>query len=110
MSSTTSNEYYPESKEFDKTFVLTMIQDLRRLLIYLPKGIYGKEMFGSYVYNANAKEETIVELNLLGTVMVFYYQIFKEKYPENPNVQETERINAIWEAIGHPENKIPLTQ
>ena len=105
-----SNRHYPESKEFDKTFVLTMIQDLRKLLIYLPKGPYGKEMFGTYVYEAEAKKKASVNLNLLGTVMVFYYQIFKELYPTTPTSDQIERINAIWEAIGHPENKIPLTQ
>lgn len=99
-----------DAQKFDKLFVLTMIDDLKRLLIYLPPGIYGKAIFGTYVYEAEAKQGNTVELNLLGTVMFIYYQIFKEIYPvENPTLQQIERINAIWEAIGHPENMIPLS-
>ena len=97
-----------DAQQFDKTFVLTMISDLRRLLIYLPTGIYGKDIFGTYVYEAESKESNVVQLNLLGTAMVIYYQFFEELYPEKPSRQQIERMNAVWEAIGHPENIIPV--
>jgi hypothetical protein len=41
--------------------------------------------------------------------MVIYYQVFKEMYPEkNASKDQIERMNAVWEAIGHPENIIPV--
>ena len=110
MSNTSSNEYYLESKEFDKTFVLTIIQDLRKLLIYLPTGVYGKQFFAQHVYEAKATSSKVMTLNSYYSGLLIYFNLFKEQFPKNPNVQQIERINAIFQAIGHPENKIPLTQ
>jgi len=98
-----------DAQLFDKSFVLTMIGDLRRLLIYMPIGLYGKEIFGTYVYKAESKVTNAITLNLLGTAMVIYYQVFKEMYPEkNASNDQIERMNAVWQAIGHPENIIPV--
>jgi len=85
-----------------------MIEDLRRLLIYVPKGLYGKEMFGDYVYTAQASSSEKASLTVEGTVVYIYIRIFKEPWPTIPTYQQAERINDIWDAVGYPQNKIVL--
>ena len=97
-----------DAQQFDKTFVLTMISDLRRLLIYLPTGLYGKKFYGDFEYQAKASETQVKTLDIYYSGLLIYYQFFKEEYPEKPSTQQIGRMNAVWEAIGHPENIIPV--
>ena len=85
-----------------------MIDDLRRLLIYLPRGFYGKEMFGDYVYDAKASSKEKASLTVEGSVVYIYIKIFKEPWPLIPTYEQAERINNIWDAVGYPQNKIVL--
>ena len=98
-----------DAQLFDKSFVLTMINDLKRLLIYLPKGLYGNDFFGDHEYEAKASETKAMTLDIYYSGLLIYFQIFKEAYPEkNASKDQIERLNTIWQAIGHPENIIPV--
>lgn len=88
-------------------FVIDMISTIEKLL-RCNAHVYDSLVYGSLKYKNTAKNENSITVNLEGTVALAYYYRHNEPYPINtvPTELQRERINAIWDAMGHPERKI----
>jgi len=96
----------------DCRFLLTMIQDFKALLTSMRPGVFDSTVTANITYDTIAKQTDTIELTLGGTVAFLYRKFFKVPYPmgilSTLTPVEIGRINAIWEGIGHPENKLPV--
>jgi hypothetical protein len=85
-----------------------MIDGFQRMIAFMPDG-----KFAQTISSENLKFETKAEvtqkivLDLFGSAIYLYMKVFKEPYPKNPSPLQIQKMNAIWIAIGHPENIIP---
>jgi len=82
------------------------IDSIQKLLVYVNPGIYGGFVLSTIQYSAKAKQTDTIKLDLDGYVIVIYKKAFKEPYPKFPTPIQKERINTIWDALGHPEKKL----
>lgn len=90
----------------DCAFVISIIDSIQKLLIYTNAGTYG-DIYASIVFIDKIKQKEVIKLTLEGYIVYVYKTAFKEPYPLNPTLEQIGKINAIWEALGHPEKKIP---
>lgn len=87
-------------------FVIDIIDGLNNLLKY-NLSTYGA-LVSALVYKNTAGQVSDVTLTLDGVIAAAYYVKYNEPYPlygVKSQLQIT-RINALWDAIGHPEKKI----
>jgi hypothetical protein len=87
-------------------FVIDIIDSIYKLLDY-NLNVYGS-LVASLTYTNKAASKNSTTLDLDGYVAVVYFMRYNEPYPKNPTLQQKYLINAIWEALGHPEKKIPV--
>lgn len=93
----------------DFEFMSELIYDIELLLLNLPVGMYPVTLNASALqFNTPALQTDTVILSLQGTVSYLYVRFFKEPFPLLPTNLQREKINAIWDFIGHPENKLAL--
>jgi hypothetical protein len=92
----------------DTAFLLEIVADFKKILGYMPYGTFPVTVRANIQFETDATVTETVVLDLAGTVILLYSQLFKEPYPEMPFTElQRGRINAIWTGIGHPENIIP---
>lgn len=89
-------------------FVIEMIDSIKKLLKYVNPGKYGQIVLNYIAFSSKAEQTETVKLDLVGYVIYVYVKAFKETYPKDPTPTQKQRINAIWDAIGHPEKKLPI--
>jgi hypothetical protein len=83
-------------------------EDFKRLIEHYPEGVFPATVSLTLSFEANASTTDKIVLTLEGTMMYIYVKMFKERFPSKPFTElQRQRINAIWEGIGHPENIIP---
>ena len=92
----------------DFEFVSELITDIKLLLLDIPTGMYPVTLSSALDFNTPALQTDTVILTLQGTVAYLYVRFFKEPFPLLPTNLQREKINAIWDYIGHPENKLAL--
>ncbi len=90
----------------DKSFLLEIIDDFKKILAFMPAGDFPATLNANITFQASATATETVVLSLQGTVMYLYSRVFGEKYPANPTPEQRAKINSIWVGIGHPENII----
>ena len=88
-------------------FVIEMIDSIKKLLKFVNPGKFGQLVLNFIAFQSKAEQKETIGLSDEGYVIVIYKKVFKESYPTNPTPEQKERINAIWDAIGKPEKKIP---
>lgn len=88
-------------------FVIEIIDSLKKLLAYVNPGKFGQMVLNFIVFQSKAEQKDSIKLDLVGYMMLIYKRAFKESFPTNPTPEQKEKINAIWDALGHPEKKIP---
>ena len=88
-------------------FVIEIIDSLKRMLAYVNPGKFGQIVLNYIAFQSKAEQTETVSLDLNGYVIYIYKKAFKESFPSEPTPEQKERINAIWDAIGHPEKKLP---
>jgi hypothetical protein len=93
---------------FEKNFLKTMIRDFKQLLLFNPPGKFGGELHSQEVYQGSAQGSENVTLSKLGTMMLYYYLVYKEPCPESPTPEQQAKINEVWIAMNMPENVVPL--
>lgn len=94
----------------DTAFLLEIVTDFKKILGYMPVGVFPVTVLANIQFETDATVTETVVLDLAGTVILLYSQLFNEPYPDmtKPLTDlQRERINAIWTGIGHPENIIP---
>ena len=92
----------------DTDFLLEIVDDFKQLLVNFPAGLYPATITLALKFDSKADVTETIQLSLEGSVMYIYMRMFKEPYPSMPFTElQRQRINAIWEGIGHPENIIP---
>lgn len=90
-------------------FVIDIVDSIQKLLAYVNPGKFGEIILNYIVFQSKVEQTDRIKLSLEGYVIYLYKTAFKETYPhDNPTPLQIERINAIWEALGHPEKKIPV--
>ena len=88
-------------------FFLEVVNDFKELVKNYPVGYYPATVEVDLKFKSEAKSTETIQLSLEGTVMFIYIKMFNERYPSAPFTElQCQRINTIWEGIGHPENKI----
>jgi hypothetical protein len=83
-----------------------MIDSLKRMLAYVNPGKFGQIVLNYIAFQSKAEQKETVKLDLNGYVIYVYKKAFNEPFPTEPNELQKQRINAIWDAVGHPEKKI----
>jgi len=93
----------------DFEFVSELITDIEFFLLNFPTGMYPVTLNASALeFDTPALQTDTIVLTLGGTVAYLYVRFFKEPYPALPTILQSEKINAIWDYIGHPENKLVI--
>jgi hypothetical protein len=97
-----------DSYSDELAFIGEIVDDFKNLIKNYPEGLYPVTIKLALKFESKATVAEKVELSLEGTVIFIYTRMFKEPYPTAPFTKlQRERINAIWQGIGHPENIIP---
>jgi len=90
-----------------KQFTIDVITDLQALLSFMDIK-FGKRYAYAIRYDASASHTTKETLTLEGTLMYYFILLTKRPYPTgSPTVDDIKYINAIWDALGYPEKKLP---
>ena len=92
---------------FERSFLKTMIDDFKQLLLYKDKGYFDNTQY-SIEYQAKAAVTERVKLSKTGTMMYYYWLAYKEPFPKTPDNIQQQRINEIWLAMNMPENVVPV--
>jgi hypothetical protein len=95
------------NSSLDKSFLLEIVDDFKKLLIYFPTGLFPATLTANITFETPAQATETINLSLQGSVVYLYQVVFKERYPANPTSEQRAKINSIWIGIGHPENIIP---
>ena len=69
---------------------------------------FGNRLVSNIVIPTEASLKEIKTLTLEGTMMAYYIMAFKETFPTNPDPLQITKINQIWQAMGYPQNIIPI--
>ncbi len=88
-----------------KQFTIDVITDLQALLAFMDIK-FGKRYTYGLSYNATTGHTTKETLSLEGTLMYYFVLLTKRPYPKTPTADDIKYINAIWDALGHPEKKL----
>lgn len=89
-------------------FVIDIVDSIQKLLAFVNPGKFGEIILNYIAFQSKVEQADIIKLDLNGYMIYIYKKAFKETFPSEPTPQQIERINAIWEALGHPEKKIPI--
>ena len=87
----------------DKTFLVSIIQNI---IDVLPEPL-NTRLIAPLMYQSSAKASDTIQLGPKGSSLLVYYQVFKEKYPDNPTSEQISKMNAVWIGLGYPENVLP---
>ena len=87
-------------------FVIETIDTIKKLLKYVNPGKFGQIVLNYIAFQTKAEQKESIKLDIYGYMIFVYKKAFNEPFPEFPNQIQKERINAIWDALGHPERKI----
>jgi hypothetical protein len=90
----------------EKKFLLEVITDFQALLSFMDVR-FGKSYTFGLIFGGSSKVVEKTTLTLEGTMMLYFVLITKRPFPKTPTAQDITYINAIWEGLGYPENKIP---
>ncbi len=77
------------------------------MLAYVNPGKFGQIVLNYISFESKTEQKEVITLDLNGYVIYVYKKAFNEMFPSDPTPEQKEKINAIWEAIGHPERKLP---
>lgn len=88
-------------------FVIEIIDSLKKVLKFVNPGIFGQIVLNYIVFQSKAEQKDTIKLDIYGYMIFVYKKAFKETFPTDPTPMQKERINAIWDALGHPERKLP---
>ena len=88
--------------------MIDIVDSIQKLLAYVNPGKFGEIVLGYISFQSKAEQKETVGMSVDGYLIYIYKKAFQESYPTNPTPLQIERINAIWEALGLPQKKIPV--
>jgi hypothetical protein len=89
-----------------KQFTIDVITDLQALLAFMDIK-FGKRYAYGIRYDATSGHTTKESLTLEGSLLFYFVLLTKRPYPTGPpTADDIKYINAIWDALGHPEKKL----
>lgn len=88
--------------------MIDIVDSIQKLLAYVNPGKFGEIALNYIAFQSKAQQKETVGMSVDGYVIYIYKKAFNESFPTNPTTEQKERINAIWEALGLPEKKIPV--
>ena len=98
-----------ENYSDDLAFFTDVVSIFEQIIEKFPKGFLPGTVSLPLSFDTQAKNTEEIELSLEGTLVFIYVKMFDEPYPSLPYTYlQIQRINAIWEGIGHPENIIAI--
>ncbi len=86
----------------------TLLEQISRVVFAVHPGYFKETISGNLIYHDTATQEQVITLDVDGVMRYVYVKAFQEAFPANPVGIQIERINAIYETLGHPEKKIPM--
>lgn len=92
----------PPSKEF----LSTIISDFIKIILFLPKGKYGRDIYNRLIYDAEASGTNTVQLSIEGYMAYIFIRITKKRYPstyEEATPSDIALVNDIWISLGYPD-------
>lgn len=89
----------------EKKFLLEVITDFQALLSFMDVQ-FGKSYTFGLIFGGSSKVLEKTTLTLEGTMMLYFVLITKRPFPKIPTAKDIIYINAIWDGLGYPENKI----
>lgn len=89
-------------------FMTTLIDQISRVVFAVHPGYFKETISGNLIYHDVATQEQVITLDVDGVMRYVYVKAFQEVFPTTPIGIQVERINAIYETLGHPEKKIPM--
>jgi len=90
-------------------FMTTLLDQISRIVFAVHPGYFKETISGNLIYHDVATQEEVITLDVDGVMRYVYVKAFQEPFPQMPIGIQIERINAIYETLGHPEKKIPVT-
>ena len=93
--------------KFERDFLKEIINDFKKVLVFLDAGIFGK-LFFQHAYKADVNKTETIKLNVFGTMAFLYILKYKEAFPLNATIEQQRRINEIWIAMKMPDNVVPV--
>lgn len=90
------------------SFVKEVIDSLNKFLAFMTPDYFGSRVVANIMIPTEANLKEIKTLTLEGTMMAYYIMAFKEAFPTNPDSLQVTKINQIWQAMGYPQNIIPI--
>lgn len=88
--------------KFEKDFLLSVIHDLKKLLLLKDTGYY-VDMKYQTVHEGKAASGETIQLSDMGALFYFYYKLYNEPCPKAPTDIEWEKITEICVAMNQPE-------
>lgn len=87
--------------------MIDVIDSLKKLLAFVNPGKFGQMVLNFMIFESKAQQRETVKLDLDGYALFVYKNVFKQPFPKFPTPEQKQRMNAIWDALGHPEKKLP---
>lgn len=91
--------------------MLKLLDQLDKMIFAFKPGMFTDGLSANLIFNDTATQETVIKLDVDGVMRYVYLKAFQEPLPIDPEtfiLDQIERVNAIYDAIGHPQKKIPI--
>ena len=94
-----------------KLFLSTIIDDFIKIILFLPKGNYGADIYNRLIFDAKAEGSSTVTLSIEGYVAYIFGRVTKRRYPRTlveATPSDIALVNDIWFSLGYPDKTFQL--
>jgi len=93
-------------EQTSKENLTTIINSFIKVILFLPDGNYGRDIYGRLMYGAEATATNTVELSIEGYMAYIFIRVTKKRYPstyEEATPSDIALVNDIWISLGYPD-------
>jgi hypothetical protein len=93
-------------EQTSKENLTTIINSFIKVILFLPDGNYGRDIYGRLMYDAEATATNTVELSIEGYMAYIFIRVTKKRYPstyEEATPSDIALVNDIWISLGYPD-------
>ena len=94
-----------------KKFLSTVIDDFIKIILFLPAGLYGKDIKNRLIFNGTVTGSTSVVVSIDGYVAYIFARVTNRPYPktlEEASETDIALVNDIWFSLGYPNKTFQL--